>query len=132
MAKDPRIVDLKYEDKRLTIEEILYGEKLPVVVRVVDVGNDSETHNVFSSKLPEETDIMLHHKMKVKYAHIQVLNYHDSAAKEKEMGPEFVLEHDTYVGIDFLLPVKYCGGVKFVQRPGSRRRYATVSQVNQL
>ncbi|KAL4236513.1 hypothetical protein ACF0H5_004899 [Mactra antiquata] len=129
MSKDQRFDDLKYEDAKETIEAILSRKTLPVVVRVVDDGVKNKNMHICAGKIPLDKEILLQCKLKVKYAHIQVLNYHDNEVREREMGPEFVLEHDSYVGEDFLIPAKYGGEMKLIRRPRCRGRYVTVSEI---
>ncbi|KAL4236512.1 hypothetical protein ACF0H5_004898 [Mactra antiquata] len=129
MSKDQQFDDLKYEDAKETIEAILSRKTLPVVVRVVDDGVKNKNMHICAEKVPLDKEIFLDCKMKIKYAHVKVLNYHDNEVREREMGPEFVLEHDSYVGEDFLIPAKYGGEIKLIRRPRCRGRYATVSEI---
>lgn len=122
--------ELKFEDKKRTVSEILTTRTLPVVVRIYDdISQHDAEFDVRRSKISRKTEVLLQKRLKVKYCHIKVLNYYDNKIVQKEKGPEYVLEHDTYVGEEFMIPIKYSGKVKFVHRPGSWRRYTTVLQV---
>ncbi|XP_053396499.1 uncharacterized protein LOC128546041 [Mercenaria mercenaria] len=121
--------DLKFEDKKQTIAGLLQTNSLPMVVRIYEENKHDEDFDILHAKISGNTEVLLQKKIKVKYGHIKILRYYDNNVVEKENGSEYVLEHDTYVDEKFLIPLKYHGKVKFVHRPGSSRRYATISHV---
>ncbi|XP_045159055.2 uncharacterized protein LOC123524709 [Mercenaria mercenaria] len=121
--------DLKFEDKTQTISDILKTNELPMVVRIYEEKKHDDDFDICRSRISGKTEVLFQTKLKVKYGHIRILKYYDNDVVQKEKGPEYVLEHDTYVDEKFLIPLKYSGKVNFVHRPGSWRRYAMISQV---
>lgn len=124
----------KYNEIKLTIAEIIESSKLPELVRICDNGQDIEAGSGcwMYTRLAPNTEMLLQKVQKVKYGHVKILKFYDNDKMEEENGSEYVLEHETYVDEEFLIPLKCRGKVKFGYKPGSRRRYVTVSQVSLL
>ncbi|XP_053394521.1 uncharacterized protein LOC128555635 isoform X1 [Mercenaria mercenaria] len=124
MACSSKLRDLKCEDETLAVQDIINGDTLPIVVRTTSVASEE-----VQTDIPEDTDILFQSVSEEKCAHIKVLQFYDNKKVQQEKGGEYVLEHDTFVGNEYLMPLSFHGKVKFVRRPGSRGRYLTIKQV---
>lgn len=82
-----------------------------------------------STRLPQDTDIMLEKKICVQYAHIRVLPLHDKDRLMKDKGEDYVMEHENFENEELLLPLNYPGKLKIIPRPGTRMRYGSIAQV---
>lgn len=122
--------DLEFENKKVTIFDLLKSNRLPIVVRVCEEEREDDVYDYYYARISGKTEVFLQKSLRLKYVLIKVLRYYDNDVIQKKNGPEYVLEHDTYVDKKFYIPVKYNGSFKFAHRPGSWRRYATVSQVS--
>ncbi|XP_045159053.2 uncharacterized protein LOC123524707 [Mercenaria mercenaria] len=125
MSLTQKYIDLKYDDETLTIEEVLNKEKLPIVVRRKCQTRSQTTE----TDIPEGTDILFQYVSKETFARVKVLSFYDNEKMQTENGAEYVLEHDTFIGNEYLMPLKFPGKVKLVRRPGSSGRYLTIKQV---
>ncbi|XP_045159057.2 uncharacterized protein LOC123524710 [Mercenaria mercenaria] len=124
MSVTQKYIDLKYDDGKLTIEEVLNKEKLPVVVRTCRTGSQT-----VQTDFPQDKDILFQQASKETFAHVKVLKFYDNEKMQTNKGAEYVLEHDTFVDEEYLMPLKFPGKIKLVRRPGSRGRYLTIKQV---
>ncbi|XP_045159050.2 uncharacterized protein LOC123524705 isoform X2 [Mercenaria mercenaria] len=124
MACSSKLRDMKYEDETLAVQDIINGDTLPIVVRTTSVARQE-----VQTDIPEDTDILFQRVSEETCAHIKVLQFYDNKKVQQEKGGEYVLEHDTFVGNEYLMPLSFHGKVKFVRRPGSRGRYLTIKQV---
>lgn len=121
-------IELDYEEDSLSLKDLIAEQTFPIAVRIKsteDYANKEEQIGI-----PGNTELLLLRQFKAKYARIKVLNFHDNMRTENERGTSFVQKHDAYVGKEFLLPLKYSGQFRFVQRPGGSGRYASISEVS--
>lgn len=127
MACSKDVSGIEYEKECYTLKEVLAKGIFPIVARTHLAEEQLHGDDLFG--IPENTELLIQRYFKAKYARIEVLDFHDHEEIKREKGCDFVVKHDSYVGTEFLLPVKYSGMFKFVQRPGSKGRYSIISEV---
>ena len=120
-----KYTDLTYDDDALTIEELLKKEKLPIVVRMCRTRNQSTQVDITKGQ-----EFLLQQTSKELFAHVKVLKFYNNEEMQTQKGAEYVLEHETFVGKEYLMPLEFPGYIKLVRRPGSRGRYLTIKQVS--
>lgn len=115
--------DLKYDDKKKTIEDAHSTEKFPMIARTCNFGRHQHT------EIPLDKEILFQNTCRETFAHIKVLSYYDNDRKEEEHGAEYVLEHETFVGNEYLMSLGCGRMVKYANRSGSQAHYSNIKQV---
>ncbi|XP_045159062.2 uncharacterized protein LOC123524712 [Mercenaria mercenaria] len=106
-----------------SLSEVLTTEEFPIVARI------SKTNELAGNYSIENKEVLFQRRLKTRYAQVRILDFKDKQKSEEEKGIDFIMEHDNFVDDNFLIPVKYNGTLKFIHRPGSRMRYASILQV---
>ncbi|XP_052774321.1 uncharacterized protein LOC128212950 [Mya arenaria] len=110
-----------------TLNHVLKREKFPVIVRVCEDFINTTMGGRAVMHAGEE--LLITGRQTVELGRVRVLDVLDEEAARKAHNDDFVAERGMFVGEEYLLPIKVPCKLKFVQRPGKRRRYATVSQL---
>ncbi|WAR23715.1 hypothetical protein MAR_037384 [Mya arenaria] len=110
-----------------TLNHVLKREEFPVIVRVCEdfINTTMEGRAVMHGG----EELLITGRQTVELGRVRVLDVLDEEAARKAHNDDFVAERGMFVGEEYLLPIKVPCKLKFVQRPGKRRRYATVSQL---
>ena len=95
----------------------------PIVARVYN------TSEIASGDLLEDKEVLFQRHLKIKYAQVKVLDFQNKDEIQDEKGFEFIMKHDNCVDKTFLIPSKYTATLKFIHRPGCRRSFSSISQV---
>lgn len=127
MAIAKKYSDLKFDGEKLSIKQYLQMEELPSVLRICSVESEDKSANSLT-----DMTVLMTRVSKEPFAHIKVLQFYDNAKMQSEKGGEYILEHETFVGCEYLLPLHFPRLVKFVRRPGRRGRYLTIKQVRPI
>ncbi|XP_045159054.2 uncharacterized protein LOC123524708 [Mercenaria mercenaria] len=115
--------NVEFEQKELTITEVLQTQTLPIIVKTSASGTNRRILNQHG--IPENRELLLQRKMNVKYARVKMLTSLDKDERQGQRNDEHIRDNH------YLIPVKYHGKIKYVHPPGRRRRYASVPQVLQ-
>ena len=101
--------------------------KFPVVVTAL------ETDYVVQDPqgLPDD-QVLLCKGKSVHFARVKVLPFDREEDVKSQKGEEFVTQRNEYVGKELSIPAKYTGKLKFIPRPGTRRRFTSIAQVSVL
>lgn len=127
MAYSGIYTELDYEVDCLSLKDIIAEERFPIALRTKPI--EDYLYKEEQIGIPGNTELLLLRQFKARYARIKVLNFHDNMRIENERGANFVQKHDSYLGKEFLLSLKYSGQFRFVQRPGGNGRYESISEV---
>lgn len=119
MAESNTTASVKFNDMEVKISTLLQKQTFPVIVKT---SKNQNVHGFLGNQgMPENKEMLLQRTMRVKYAHINVFTTFD--------GVRDIRDNDDIGDNHYFLPANYHGKLKFVHRPGSRKRYASVSQV---
>lgn len=117
------------KQREITIKEFVKTHTFPVIVKTCLNKVDEEVANQNVWTKNENEKVLLQRIVRVKYASVRILKFHEKDEKLNSKDRVCTENCDEFTGKQFLIPVKYKGRVKFAHRPGSKRRYISVSQV---
>ncbi|XP_053396501.1 uncharacterized protein LOC128556223 [Mercenaria mercenaria] len=125
MEKYSRNRNVKYESETTSLSEVLKTMDFPIVVRI------SKMNELAGTCLVENKEVLFQRRLKIKCAQVRILDFNDKENLLEAKGVDFMMEHGNFVDDEYLIPMKYNGTLKFVHRPGGRKRYSSISQVLQ-
>lgn len=114
------------KQNKTTIKDFVKTHTFPVIVKIC---LNKVDENVADQNENENEKVLLQRIVRVKYASVRFLKFHDKDVQLNSKDRTCIETCEEFTGKQFLIPVKCKGRVKFVHRPGSRRRYISVSQV---
>jgi len=102
------------------------ADGLPVVVRLCE---DVKTNLGKFKQLDQGTEIYVQAFRSVEYVRMRILDVLDDEEYARKYGFDFVLERQCCEDDEYLIPFSIPVKLRYVIRPKSRGRYATVAQV---
>jgi len=102
------------------------ADGLPVVVRLCE---DVKTNLSEFKQLDQGTEIYVQDFRSVEYVRMRILDVLDDEEYARKYGFDFVLERQICEDEEYLIPFSIPVKLRYVIRPKSKGRYATIAQV---